>query len=210
MLTGLLHRVVAHPKVYDLAQTLVGAKAVRRRLAEQVAAAQRRSATPFVLDIGGGTGAVGEWLSPAAKYCCLDIDPQKLQGFLNRYPRGSGIQADASRIPLADASVDLALCNSVTHHLTDPLLARMISEAARVLKPTGQLILTDAILKPTRWPGRVLWKYDRGSFPRPPQVLRDVIAAHLDVDHWQHFRVWHEYVITVAHPRGGSNGRGAT
>ena len=198
MITGLLHRVVAQPKVYDLAQLLAGAKAVRRRLAAQVAAAQTRVASPFVVDIGGGTGAVGEWLSPAAAYCCLDIDPQKLSGFLDRYPGGIGIQADASRIPLADATVDLALCNSVTHHLTDLQLDGMVAETARVLKPAGQLILTDAIWKPTRWPGRLLWHYDRGSFPRRPDVLRDVISRHLSIDHWQHFRVWHEYVITVA------------
>jgi ubiquinone/menaquinone biosynthesis C-methylase UbiE len=198
MITRLLHRVVAQPKVYDLAQILAGAKAVRRRLAAQVAAAQQGLAAPFVLDIGGGTGAVGEWLSPDARYCCLDIDPQKLVGFLSRYPRGVGIQGDASRIPLADAAVDLALCNSVTHHLTDPQLAGMVAEAARVLKPNGRLILTDAIWKPTRWPGRLLWHYDRGSFPRPPEILRDVISRHLRVDHWQHFRVWHEYVISVA------------
>lgn len=209
MLTRLLHKIVADPRVYDLVQWSVGATAVRRRIARETARAARSLSTGSItLDIGGGTGAVADHLAAAGRYVCLDIDWQKLDGFRRRNPAGIGIQADAACIPLADASVDLVLCNSVTHHLPEGVLQQMIAEAARVLKPTGTFILTDAVWKPTRWPGRLLWHYDRGSFPRPATYLKDALTAHLDVKQWHHFRVWHEYVIAVSVPSpSGTRGR---
>jgi ubiquinone/menaquinone biosynthesis C-methylase UbiE len=197
MFTRLLHWIVARPMVYDLAQKAVGVSAVRKRVAEQAA---KLSDAKLVLDIGGGTGAVAAMWPASTRYVCLDIDSMKLQGFLSRNPQGIALQADATRLPVADGSVDVVLCNSVTHHLTDDLLQRMISEAARVLSPKGKLVLTDAIWKEDRRVGKLIWKYDRGSFPRSAENLRAVIASHLTIEHWEHFAVWHEYVICVAGP----------
>jgi ubiquinone/menaquinone biosynthesis C-methylase UbiE len=195
MLTGLLHRVVAQPRVYDLVQTLVGAKTVRRRLAARIAPV--RSAG-WVLDIGGGTGAVGGLWSETSRYICLDIDPLKLQGFSARNPAGVALLADATRIPLADRSVDIVLCTNVTHHLTEAQLDRMIGHSARVLKPTGKLILSDALWAPARRVGKLIWKFDRGSFPRTVDVLQKMLTRHLKIEHWDQFAVWHEYFIAVA------------
>jgi SAM-dependent methyltransferase len=199
MLTGLLHRVVARPWVYDLAQTLAGAKAVRRRLAYRI---QPLRAAPLVLDIGGGTGAVGDlWDCRRTRYVCLDIDPLKLAGFVARNPSGLAVQADAARIPLADACVDVVLCTNVTHHLTDPLLDRMIAEAARVLKPAGKFVLSDALWVPSRRAGRIIWHYDRGSFPRTAAALQTAVSTHLGIESWEQFSIWHEYFISIAGPR---------
>jgi len=195
MFTRLLHWIVARPFVYDLAQKAVGVSAVRRRVAEQAA---KLSDAKLVLDIGGGTGAVAAMWPATTKYICLDIDPLKLEGFLARNSQGIALQADATRLPIADDSVDVVLCNSVTHHLTDDLLRRMIAEAARVLSSQGKLVLTDAIWNEDRRVGKLIWKYDRGSFPRSAENLRAVIASHLTIERWDHFAVWHEYVICVA------------
>jgi ubiquinone/menaquinone biosynthesis C-methylase UbiE len=198
MLTGLLHRIVAQPWVYDLAQTVVGAKTVRRRLAGRTE--PLRSAR-LVLDIGGGTGSIGDLWSDSSKYVCLDIDPLKLKGFAAKNPTGIALLADATRIPIADGTVDVVLCTNVTHHLTDDLLDRMIGESTRVLKPTGKLVLSDAIWAPRRRIGRMIWRYDRGSFPRTAEVLRGVVARHLKVEQWDQFAIWHEYFICVAEPK---------
>ena len=195
MLTGLLHRIVARPWVYDLAQTVVGAKTVRRRLAGRIE--PLRSAR-LVLDIGGGTGSIGDLWSDSSKYICLDIDPLKLQGFSAKNPAGIALLADATRIPIADGTVDVVLCTNVTHHLTDGLLNRMIAESARVLKPTGKLVLSDAVWAPQRRVGRLIWRYDRGSFPRTAEVLRGVVSRHLKVEQWDQFAIWHEYFICIA------------
>lgn len=195
MLTRVLHSIVAQPAVYDMVQTLVGAKAVRRRLDARIA--PMRGAR-LVLDIGGGTGLVGALWSESSRYICLDIDPLKLKGFAAKNPSGIALLADATLIPIASASVDVVLCTNVTHHLSHELLERMVAECARVLKPEGKLILSDAIWAPRRRVGRFIWHYDRGSFPRSAEALREVISRHLRVEQWDQFAIWHEYIIAVA------------
>jgi ubiquinone/menaquinone biosynthesis C-methylase UbiE len=195
MLTGLLHRVVSRPLGYDLAQRLAGAKKLRRRLAARIEPLREAR---LVLDIGGGTGAVGEMWSAASKYICLDIDPLKLEGFAEKNPSGVALLADAARVPIADASVDVVLCTNVTHHLPDGVLERMVAESARVLKQGGKFILSDAIWAPQRRTGRLIWRYDRGTFPRTAEVLREVIGGALRIEQWEQFSIWHEYIICVA------------
>jgi len=48
-------------------------------------------------------------------------------------------QADVLAIPLADNSVDLAMCNSAFPHLNDK--ARALEEIARVLRDNGRLVI---------------------------------------------------------------------
>ena len=195
MLTGLLHRVVSRPLGYDLAQRLAGAKKVRRRLAARIEPLRDAG---VVLDIGGGTGAIGEMWSAASKYICLDIDPLNLEGFAAKNPTGIALLADAARVPIADGSVDVVLCTNVTHHLPDVVLERMVAESARVLNPCGKFILSDAIWAPRRRTGRLIWRYDRGTFPRTAEALRDVIGGQLHIEQWDQFAIWHEYIICVA------------
>jgi ubiquinone/menaquinone biosynthesis C-methylase UbiE len=198
MLARLLHSVVARPLVYDLCQRAVGAKYVRERLAERIAP---QRAARMVIDIGGGTGAARAMWGEDSRYVCLDVDPLKLSGYVAKNPGGLALLADATDVPLIDGGVDAVVCTSVTHHLTDPLLDRMLAEAARVLKPAGRLILLDALWVEKLWAGRLLWKYDRGSFPRTGETLREAIARHFDIDTWDEFAVWHRYALIVGRPR---------
>jgi SAM-dependent methyltransferase len=50
-------------------------------------------------------------------------------------------RGEIEKLPLADASVDIALLSQALHHATDP--ARAVSEAARVLRPGGRVLLLD-------------------------------------------------------------------
>ena len=50
-------------------------------------------------------------------------------------------KGDIARLPLPDASVDLALLSQALHHSRDPEEA--ISEASRVLRPGGQILILD-------------------------------------------------------------------
>ena len=49
--------------------------------------------------------------------------------------------ADMYRLPLADASFDVAVLQMVLHYAEDP--AGVLAEAARVLRPGGRLIVID-------------------------------------------------------------------
>jgi ubiquinone/menaquinone biosynthesis C-methylase UbiE len=200
MFTRLLHWIVARPFVYDLVQKAVGADAVRKRVAAQAA---KLHDAKLVLDIGGGTGAVSAMWPASTKYICLDIDLVKLRGFLDRNPNGIALQADAACLPIADGSVEVVLCNSVTHHLTDDLLNKMIAEVGRILSPTGKFILTDAVWAEDRRIGKLMWKYDRGSFPRTTEKLQAVVQSHLAIESWEPFAVWHEYFVCIARKASG-------
>ena len=195
MLTKIPHRMAANPWIYDQVQLLAGARYVHRRLAAQIAPPNSAS---LVLDLGGGTGMVRGLWPPTCTYVCLDIDMLKLQGFLNRHPDGIALVADAARTPLESGSVDVVLCTFLSHHIPDELLTQLISESMRVLKNTGKFIFIDAIWEPTRWAGRLLWKYDRGSYPRTAETLYSAISNHCAIIHWEHFAVYHEYVLCVA------------
>lgn len=50
-------------------------------------------------------------------------------------------KGDLSRLPLRDASHDIALLSQSLHHASDP--ERAIAEAVRVLRPSGRLLLMD-------------------------------------------------------------------
>lgn len=94
-----------------------------------------REVTPSsrVLDIGAGAGERNGY---AFRGRCLemigvDLDP-RVQGnpLLDR-----GLVADASRLPLPDASIDVAFSIYVLEHVEDP--AGFAREVARVLAPGG-------------------------------------------------------------------------
>lgn len=63
---------------------------------------------------------------------------------------------DGSRLPLADASCDLVVCNSVLHHLEQPL--RLLAEIARVARPESAILVRD-LRRPSRpaYPLHVRW-----------------------------------------------------
>ncbi len=50
-------------------------------------------------------------------------------------------RGDIERVPLEDASVDLALLSQALHHAADP--ARAVAEATRVVRPGGRVLVLD-------------------------------------------------------------------
>jgi ubiquinone/menaquinone biosynthesis C-methylase UbiE len=99
----------------------------------------------YVLDIGSGTGVLLPFLitelSDEGKIIALDFSAEMLgQAKAKNFPPMVGFaQADVLAIPLADNSVDLAICNSVFPHFNDKVKA--LKEIARVLKNNGRLVI---------------------------------------------------------------------
>lgn len=198
MLKNTLHRIVSHPSVYNLVQTAAGFEFSRRRLAKQV---RPLHSAGFILDIGGGTG-IWRRLWPADKsYICLDIDRQKLQGVTRKYRNDMPLLGDATELPIATDSVDVIMCTAVSHHLSDTSFDRLIAESARVLKPTGTFIFLDAVWEPKRWAGRLLWKYDRGSYPHEAGYLLAAISTYYQVTHSEEYAIYHKYLLCIGKKR---------
>jgi ubiquinone/menaquinone biosynthesis C-methylase UbiE len=206
MLLTLAHKVASHPWVYDRIQNAVGVSQVYAKLAPHLRNAPENA---LVLDIGGGTGSVKSHCSPHHRYVCLDIEWEKLQGFRGKFPQGDGIWGDATRLPIADGTVDTAICMFVAHHLNDGLLPTMLSEVERMLRPGGRLILLDPVLDKQRIAGRILWKLDRGSFPRSASVLTRIMEQRFALEHWDEFAVWHRYVLGIGRKRQIAYGAGS-
>jgi ubiquinone/menaquinone biosynthesis C-methylase UbiE len=99
----------------------------------------------YVLDIGTGTGVLLPFLIAElrgeGKIVALDFSADMLaQTRAKNFPPIVGFaQADVLAIPLADNSVDLAMCNSVFPHFTDK--GKALKEIARVLKSDGRLVI---------------------------------------------------------------------
>jgi len=98
-----------------------------------------------VLDIGSGTGVLLPFLiaelGDEGNIVALDFSAEMLcQAQAKNFPPIVGFaQADVIAIPLADNSVDLAICNSVFPHFDDK--ARALKEIARVLRSNGRLVI---------------------------------------------------------------------
>ena len=202
MLRKILHRVVRNPRVYDWVQLLAGAEEVRRRIAAQI---PYLGCVDSVLDMGGGTGLYHS-LWPAAERCiCLDISMAKLRGYRTRYPRGTALCADATRLPLGSGTLDAVMCINVSHHLTDRSCELLIEESARVLKETGALLFVEAMWEPKRFTGRLLWKFDRGSHPRSAAYLRLLLQRKFKLIHVEQFSLYHTYLLCAGVKRSGAS-----
>ena len=98
-----------------------------------------------VLDIGSGTGVLLPFLiaelGNEGKIVALDFSEEMLcQAKAKNFPPIVRFaQADVLAIPLADNSVDLAICNSAFPHFDDK--ARALKEIARVLRNNGRLVI---------------------------------------------------------------------
>lgn len=85
----------------------------------------------WVLDLGAGPGSFA-YDGTRARVLAVDLDfPLQAQACLGR------VTARAHRLPLADASVDVVICNHTLEHFAE--LDGAIHEIARVLKAGGHL-----------------------------------------------------------------------
>ena len=91
----------------------------------------------LVADVGCGNGAYHAALDRAgASVIAVDLSDGMLRS-LAAQPLGR-VAADAQALPLAAASVDVALAMHMLYHVPDPPWA--VAELARVIRPDGQLV----------------------------------------------------------------------
>ena len=133
-------------RTYDAA-AVVPAE-IRNRLLERLDIVKLQP--QVVLDLGAGTGHASKALKhryKGAEVIALDLSPgmlteaDKRQSWLRRFHR---VAADAHRLPLKDASVELVFSNLMLEWSHDP--DAVFQEIRRVLKPGG--LLTFATLGP--------------------------------------------------------------
>jgi ubiquinone/menaquinone biosynthesis C-methylase UbiE len=190
----LLHWIAAIPFVYNLIQHMAGIKRLEQQIRQLIADVPQAG---LIVDVGGGTGIWRTlWTHPQARYVCVDLDPQKLEGYVLAH-QDPALLADASRLPFADNSIDKLMYIFIWHHLDEETFIRALLEAKRTLKSGGHLIVMEPVWDPFRWAGRMLWALDRGSYPRTHNALLQIVGEHFTPFHTQSYAIYHRYLLGV-------------
>lgn len=142
------------PKLQDHALDTVHAHRIRARVVASLAGE--------VVEIGFGTGHNVPYL-PASVTRLFAVEPSE-PSIRVAAARIAGslipvevIAPDATRLPMADGSVDAALCTWSMCSISNPVAA--VAEVRRVLRPGGQLHFVEHGIAPDasvrRWQGRL-------------------------------------------------------
>lgn len=186
-----VHKILhKSPRLYDWVQALAGKRFSERRLAAQ---------TPYlpegyVCDVGGGTGIWRDIWSSDCQYVCLDIDMNKLRRF-STHQQGVAVRADAVQMSLKNRSVDVIVCIGVAHHFATEDFDRLLHESVRVLKPEGMFLFLDPVWSPNKILGRLMWRYDQGSYPRTTDQLREMISQYYQLLYEEEYTIYHTYFL---------------
>jgi phosphatidylethanolamine/phosphatidyl-N-methylethanolamine N-methyltransferase len=132
-----------------------------------------------VLLSGIGTGLDLPLLPKLHHYTALDFNAAMLS---RAKARGTGLQVDwvlgdSMALPFPDAQFDQVVLHLILAVVPQP--ARCLSEAARVLKPGGSVIILDKFLKPNKLAllRRALNPLSRRIATRMDVVFEDVLSA---------------------------------
>ncbi len=112
-------------------------------------AALGRPSPRVVVDIGAGTGLFARrfaHLAPSSVVYAVDTEPIMLRWIAEHEAaalegRVRGLLAEETHVPLDDGFADLVVMINLHHELADPLAT--YREAARLLRPAGQLLVAD-------------------------------------------------------------------
>jgi SAM-dependent methyltransferase len=165
----------------DPTSELWGEHRSRYRFASRWAAGQR------VLDIACGSGFGLEMLRDAGACAMgMDYDATALAEVRERQPTARLACADAARLPLPDASIDIVVSFETIEHVPDA--SAMLAELRRVLKPGGRLVLST--------PNRAFGPLERHTANRfhvrefAADELRDLLNQHQDFSGVQLYGQW--------------------
>ena len=105
----------------------------------------RRSGVSDVLEVGCGPGYALVELAglPGAAVTGVDLSPFMLDAAASRAGCARLIHADATRLPVGDASLDAVVAIHLLGHVPGAVATEIAAEVGRVLRPGGEFIVAD-------------------------------------------------------------------
>lgn len=102
-----------------------------------------------VADLGAGEGTLSQLIAQRAKKVIAVDNSEKMVKFGQNLAKENGLPnleyrlGDIESPPIDDSSIDLAILSQALHHAEHP--SKALSEAHRILKPGGRLIVLDLL-----------------------------------------------------------------
>jgi ubiquinone/menaquinone biosynthesis C-methylase UbiE len=150
-------------------------------LAGRVRAFVQPAGDERVLDAGTGAGALALALAPLVREV-VGIDPVPELLALGR-ERASAfgnvelVEGDATALPFADESFDLAATLRTLHHVPHP--ERLIAELARVTRRGGRMLVVDQLGPVDPLEAIAVDRFERARDPSHTRVLPEADLRHL-------------------------------
>jgi SAM-dependent methyltransferase len=134
-----------------------------------------------ILEIGCGVGSARDLF--AGDYTGIDINREYIRAARQKY-QGNFFAMNAADLSFAPSTFDDAVSIATAHHLTDEELGLMIRKSL-IVAPSIHII--DAILPISSkdWFKYVLFRMDRGRYPRTFDELSDIVSRHARIEHHQ-------------------------
>ena len=137
--------------------------------------------TTLVIDIATGTGAQARaFVDRGAHVVAVDLS-RRMLAIARRKHRDRDIdfrEADATDLPVPDASFDVSCVSFALHEMPASVRARVVGEMARVTRPGGNVVVVDYVLPRNRvWRWLVyhaIMLFERDEYP--DFVHRDLVA----------------------------------
>jgi SAM-dependent methyltransferase len=172
-----IYRLLEQPWLYRLCQGVLAAgqeryitDGVRQLLTELPPAGQ-------VLDVGCG---------PASWLWKVDMRPVGLDFSLpcaTAYAQSGnfGVAGSAAALPFRTAAFDSVWSFGLLHHLPNDMARLAVMEMMRVCRPTGYVVVFDAVLPESAWDrplAYMLRRADRGKFVRRQNEFKRILPAY--------------------------------
>ena len=179
----MIDRILRHPDVYRAWQ----APLVSQKLAPFLANSSIGSADR-VIDVGCGPGTNAAIFAPTG-YVGVDLSAEYIASARERYPHHQFEVWDITKPGPDLGTFDLALINSVFHHLSDDETSTVLRALPKFLRAGAPIHIIDLVLPADLSLARMLAKLDRGEYPRPLEDWRALLGDLLEVKTFEPFRI---------------------
>ncbi len=162
-----------HPLVYLALQAPFADKKLAPLLAHgELAGVQR------VLDLGCGPGTNTHHFD-GADYLGVDISERSINYARRRHQRDF-LVADITKGFEVEKGFDFILVNSLLHHIDTAATRRILSHLGTLLSDEGHVHILELVSPAAPSIPRLLARWDRGDFPRPPAEWQELFEEHFE------------------------------